>query len=606
MLSVKEKIAALRNEMQKEHIAAYYIPTDDFHGSEYVCDYFKCREYMSSFTGSAGSMVVTQDFAGLWTDGRYFLQAKEQLSDTGIELMKDREPGVLSIPEFLSKKLQSGDILGFDGRCVNAGFVEKLKEAFAKEEKKLAMESRYDLVDRVWEDRPKLVFHPVWELPMEKAGVSAADKIAAIRADMKKLRATVHILTSLEDIAWVLNLRGNDIHCDPVFLSYLVITAGQCMLFADADALKGIDLSRMEGMELRSYNDIYSFVTGFNNQRVLLNESIVNAALLQAISQNHNEIINRPNPSELKKAIKNKTELKNIREAHIFDGVAVTKFLFFLKNYRDAVRNGVWTEPLLTEMQLAEILLKYRKQNPQFLEESFDPIMAYGPHGAIVHYSATKETDAAVGAGSFLLSDTGAHYMCGTTDITRTVAMAGADELTDEQKKHYTLVLKSHLNLLGAKFVKGVTGYSLDAIAREPLWREGLDFNHGTGHGVGYILSVHEGPNAFRTPRGNTAVSVTAMEPGMVTSDEPGLYIEGKYGIRLESLIECVEEGNGVYGFRPLTFVPFDRDAIDEKLLNFAEKTILNTYHRQVCDRIGLCLNKEEYDWLCEVTRPIL
>lgn len=605
MLSVTEKLSALRAEMEKEHITAYYIPTNDFHGSEYVCDHFKCREYLSGFTGSAGTLVITKDFAGLWTDGRYFIQAANQLQDTEIQLMKMNEPGVLSVEEYLVKNLADGDVLGFDGRCVSADFTEKLKKQFSLEGKSITINSHFDLVDRIWTERPAISFHPVWELSANQAGYESAAKIADIRKEMEKVHASAHLVTSLEDIAWILNLRGNDVHCNPVFLSYLYITMNESLLFADENAMKDINWSEFDNVKLLPYEEIYDFVKTVRGQNIVLDNRIVNTALVEALTENGNTFLFQPNPSEKMKAVKNETELRNMREAHIYDGVAVTKFLFFLKNYRDAVLNGIWTEPLLTEMQLAEILLKYRKRQKLFLEESFDPIMAYGANGAIVHYSATKETDTKVGTDNLLLFDTGAHYLCGTTDITRTVLMAEPDCVTIEQKKHFTMVLKAHLHLLDAKFPKGVTGNSLDAIAREPLWREGLNFNHGTGHGVGYILSVHEGPNAFRTNQGDGKVSLTAMVPGMITSDEPGLYFEGKYGIRLESLLECVEEENGFLGFRALTYVPFDRELIDETLLNFHEKEILNTYHRLVCDKIGLCLSKEEYDWLCEVTKPI-
>lgn len=605
MISVNEKLIAFRAIMEKENIAAYYIPTNDYHGSEYVSDHFKSREFMSGFTGSAGTLIITKDFAGLWTDGRYFIQAAEQIKGTEISLMKMGEPKVPTIEEFLLDKLANGDTFGFDGRCVSADFSEKLKESFAKAGKEIAFNSQIDLVDEVWTNRPAISFKPVWKLSVERAGIEAKNKLDAIRIEMEKSKATAHLLTSLEDIAWTLNLRGNDIHCDPVFLSYLYITKEECILFADKTAFAQFDQLGLDGVQLKSYEEVYDFVKEIRDQKILLDKRIVNASLVDLLSGRGNSFIEMPNPSTKMKAIKCETELRNIREAHILDGIAVTKFLFFLKNYREAVKEGLWTEPLLTEMKLAEILLQYRKECSNFMEESFDPIMAYGKNGAIVHYSASEETDTEIGTDNFLLSDTGAHYLCGTTDITRTISMARADELSKEQKKHYTLVLKAHLRLLDAKFPKGVTGNSLDAIAREPLWQEGLDFNHGTGHGVGYILSVHEGPNAFRTYRGRGVADLTSIVPGMVTSDEPGLYFEGKYGIRLESLIECVEEANGFYGFRALTFVPFDRDAIDENLLNFKEKSILNTYHKQVYDRIGMSLKKEERDWLYEVTKPI-
>lgn len=604
MLSVAEKLAALRAEMQKENIDMYFIPTDDFHGSEYVCEYFKCREYMSGFTGSAGKMLVGPDFAGLWTDGRYFIQAADQLKETEIALMKMGEPGVLSLEDYLVEHLDTNSRLGFDGRCVSAEFVNNLEESFSNVNKSIEIVGDIDLVDRIWSDRPTITFHPVWKLTDKQSGESFSEKLEKIWNEIEKSGATAFLLTSLEDIAWLLNLRGSDVHCNPVFLSYLYISKNQLILFANQNAFENFDSYDLKHMQLMPYEEIYNFVKELTEETILLDDKVVNFRLVNQLKK-QNTVISKVNPSTALKAVKNKTELQNTREAHIYDGVAVTKFLFFLKNYRDAVLNGVWTDPLLTEMQLAKILLGFRKEHPSFIEESFDPIMAYGSNGAIVHYSATKETDTEIGTDSFLLSDTGGHYKIGTTDITRTISLARAEDLPDEMKKHYTLVLKSHLNLLDAKFPKGVTGNSLDAIAREPLWKEGLDFNHGTGHGVGYILSVHEGPNAFRTYRGRGKTDTTSIVPGMITSDEPGLYFEGKYGIRIESLIECVEEENGFYGFRPLTYVPFDMDAIDFDLLSESEKRVLNIYHEMVYLKIGKLLKKEEQEWLYQTTRPI-
>ncbi len=615
-MTAKEKIGALRQEMKKENMAAYYVPTDDFHGSEYVSDYFKCREYLSGFTGSAGVLVITEDFAGLWTDGRYFIQAKEQLEGSGIELMKIGEPVVPTAVEFLAKTLNPGDKLGFDGRCVNGGFIKELKEKLSSKE--VFFEGSFDLVDGLWHERPALAFHPVWELELSQSGISRREKLDLIREKLEEKRADAHLLTSLEDIAWLLNLRGGDIHCNPVFLSYLYITKDDCVLFAgkagekigDREAFDRVVFSveiqkhlEADGIRLRFYEEVYEFTAGLREQKVLLNLKAVNQRLLDYLSA-HCSLIFSENFTTILKALKNKTELSNMRNAHIKDGAAVTKFLYYMKEYKKKLAEGQWTGQPLTEMKAAEILEGFRKEQDGYLGPSFDSIMAYGEHGAIVHYFATKETDAVLKAEGFLLSDTGGHYKDGTTDITRTVSLA-AGPLSEEEKRHYTLVLKANLALLSAKFPKGVCGNSLDALAREPLWAEGLDFNHGTGHGVGYILSVHEGPNAFRTYRGRGKADMTAIVPGMITSDEPGLYFEGKYGIRLENLIECVEEENGFYGFRPLTFVPFDREAIEPSLLNNREKLILNTYHKQVCDKISICLGEKEKEWLKEETAPI-
>lgn len=601
--SIAERINRLRLEMKKEGITAYYVPTDDFHGSEYVSDYFQCREYLSGFTGSAGVLIVTEEFAGLWTDGRYFIQAAKQLQDTGIELMKTGEPGVPAAEDFLAGYLQTGDKLGFDGRCVSSAFVKRILEK--TQGKEIRLEKNLDLTDRLWEDRPRLLFHPVWELTTTQSGQERKEKLAALREKIAERGADAHLLTSLEDIAWLLNLRGADIHCNPVFLAYLYLTAEDCILFADGAHAFSAEIQeklKEDGIRLRPYEEVYAFCGGLRDLSVLTDENVVGASLMEGLSR-HCRLIQAENPTTLMKAVKNPTELANMRNAHLKDAVAVTRFLYYMKKYGELTAAGEWKDKPLTELAAAAVLENFRKEQKGYLGDSFDPILAYGAHGAIVHYSATEETDIPIAAESFLLSDTGGHYLDGTTDITRTISLAA--KLTAEEKKHYTLVLKANLRLLDAKFPKGVCGNSLDALAREPLWAEGLDFNHGTGHGVGFILSVHEGPNAFRTYRGRGKADMTAIVPGMITSDEPGLYFEGKYGIRLENLVECVEEENGFYGFRSLTFVPFDREAIDPALLNCREKYILNSYHRQIYDKINIYLGEEERLWLKKETAPI-
>ena len=506
--------------------------------------------------------------------------------------------------------MKPGDILGFDGRCVNGGFVKELKEKLSSKE--IFFEGGYDLIDRFWSERPELSFHPVWELELSQSGISRREKLALIREKMEEKGADAHLLTSLEDIAWLLNLRGEDVHCNPVFLSYLYLTEENCILFAgggetDTDTevfSKDIREHLSEdGVRLQFYEDVYEFTAGLSAKKVLLNPKTVNQRLLDNLSV-HCSLISSGNFTTALKALKNETELCNMRNAHIKDGAAVTKFIYYMKQYKKDLAAGKWKGQPITEIRAAELLESFRKEQDGYLGPSFDPIIAYREHGAIVHYSATEETDAVLKTEGFLLFDTGGHYKDGTTDITRAISLA-AGSLSEEEKRHFTLVLKANLALLSAKFPKGVCGNSLDTLAREPLWAEGLDFNHGTGHGVGYILSVHEGPNAFRTYRGKGKADMTAIVPGMITSDEPGLYFEGKYGIRLENLIECVEEENGFYGFRPLTFVPFDRESIEPSLLNNHEKYILNSYHKQVYDKINICLGENEKEWLKEETAPI-
>lgn len=602
-MNQSEILKSLRKGMEEKQITAYYIPTDDFHGSEYVSDYFKCREFVSGFTGSAGAMVITGDFAGLWTDGRYFIQAEAQLQGSEITLMKMGEPDVPTVEGFLKENLQDGDCLGFDGRCVNGAFIRRLCDVF--QDKKILMQGQYDLVGDIWKDRPTLVFHSVWELDAFQSGCERSAKLQDLKQKIREIGADAHILTSLEDIAWLLNLRGSDIHCNPVFLSYIYVSEVKTILFTGARLSSELQ-NRLEkdGVFCRGYDEIYSFIQKeIAGQKILLDEAVVNNRLLELIGEN-NVLINENNPTTLMKAVKNPTEIANMRNAHIKDGVAVTKFICYMKKYGQQVKEDTWKQAPITEMKAAEILQNFRKEQKGFLGDSFDPIMAYGEHGAIVHYSADKESDAVIGTESFLLFDTGGHYQDGTTDITRTISLV-PESLNEEQKKHYTLVLKAHLRFMNAKFPKGVCGGSLDAIAREPLWAEGLDFNHGTGHGVGYILSVHEGPQAIRTYRGKGNADTVSMMPGMITSDEPGLYFEGKYGIRLENLIECIEKEKGFYGFCPLTFVPFDREAIEPKLLNDVEKCILNFYHEEVCSKIGMYLNDEERVWLEKETGHI-
>ncbi|MCR5654259.1 MAG: aminopeptidase P family protein [Lachnospiraceae bacterium] len=613
---MKAEITALRQEMEKEGFVAYVVPTNDYHGSEYVADFFKERAYVSGFTGSAGTLVVTGEFAGLWTDGRYFLQAEKELDGSGITLMKMGEPEVPTVESFLSDTVKEGEVIAFDGKLVSAEFVNKLKEQLPSG---VSLSMKENLVDRIWTDRPKLVRNPIFALKPEQYGEARKDKLERMRKALSKKEADATFLTSLEDIAWLLNLRGTDIHCNLVFLSYLYLTGEEAVLFTGPEDPKeaeevlpgGIkEALKKDGVTVRPYEEVYAFAEKQSGKRVYLDEASVNAHLAQIIGGS-NEIVWGWNVTYLPKAIKNETELRNMRKAHVKDGVALTKLLYGLKMYRDAVVSGrepdgagVLTLPP-TELSLAEDLVRLRRAQGEYIEESFDPIMGYGPHGAVIHYSADEESNVGIGTESLFLSDTGGHYEMGTTDVTRTISMAPKGELSAEAKEHYTLVLKSHLALLSAKFPKGVTGNSLDALAREPLWQAGLDFNHGTGHGVGYMLSVHEGPNAFRTYRGRGQTDKTAIVPGMITSDEPGLYFAGKYGIRLESLLECVEEENGFYGFRALTMVPFDVECIDFKLLNIYEKRIFFDYQKKVYDTIGTYLTDDERAWLKgQITEP--
>lgn len=583
--------------MKEKKIDAYLVPTDDFHGSEYVGDYFKCRKYITGFTGSAGTAIITQDMAGLWTDGRYFIQAADQLRDTTIELFKSGEPGVPTVHQFLNDKLEEGMCLGFDGRTVSAREAEELQELLQK--KHITFSVNDDLIGEIWEDRPVLSCEPVMELDIRWTGKSRADKIAEIREQMKAKEADTFILTSLDDIAWLLNIRGNDIHCCPVVLSYLVMMENELRLYANAAAFSEEIRSNLEadGVKIYPYDDVYSYVQSISSdKKVLLSRANVNSRLVSNIPSEVT-ILDEPNLTLLPKAVKNETEMENERIAHIKDGIAVTKFIHWLK------KNV--TRTTITELSAAEKLYQFRSEQEHFLGDSFDPIIAYGTHAAIVHYSATEATDIPLAARGMVLADTGGHYLEGTTDITRTIVLG---PVTAKEKKFFTAVLRGNLNLAAAKFKYGCTGLNLDYLARGPLWELGEDYNHGTGHGVGYLLNVHEGPNSFRWKNlpGNPA---PVLEEGMITSDEPGYYLENEFGIRHENLVLCKKAEKTSFGqfmcFEPLTMVPFDLEGINPEEMTERERKLLNDYHQKVYTTISPYLDEEEKEWLKQATREI-
>lgn len=596
-MTIKQKLNALRILMKEKKIDAYLVATDDFHGSEYVGDYFKCRKYITGFTGSAGTAIITQDMAGLWTDGRYFIQAADQLRDTTIELFKSGEPGVPTMHQFLNDKLEEGMCLGFDGRTVSAREAEELQELL--QEKHITFSVNDDLIGEIWEDRPVLSCEPVMELDIRWTGKSRADKIAEIREQMKAKEADTFILTSLDDIAWLLNIRGNDIHCCPVVLSYLVMMENELRLYANAAAFSEEIRSNLEadGVKIYPYDDVYSYVQSISSdKKVLLSRANVNSRLVSNIPSEVT-ILDEPNLTLLPKAVKNETEMENERIAHIKDGVAVTKFIHWLK------KNV--TRTTITELSTAEKLYQFRSEQEHFLGESFDPIIAYGTHAAIVHYSATEATDIPLEARGMVLADTGGHYLEGTTDITRTIVLG---PVTAKEKKFFTAVLRGNLNLAAAKFKYGCTGLNLDYLARGPLWELGEDYNHGTGHGVGYLLNVHEGSNSFRWKNlpGNPA---PVLEEGMITSDEPGYYLENEFGIRHENLVLCKKAEKTSFGqfmcFEPLTMVPFDLEGINPEEMTERERKLLNDYHQKVYTTISPYLDEEEKEWLKQATREI-
>lgn len=590
---MRQQLIALRRAMAEHHMDLYIIPTDDFHASEYVGEHFRGRHYVSGFTGSAGTLVVTQEEAGLWTDGRYFIQAAQQLEGSGIELRKMGEPGVPTIMAYLEKTMQEGQTLGFDGRVVTARQYEGYAKLVEKKNGKLATDC--DLLDEVWEGRPALSAAPAWELPVSLTGKSRQEKLAQVRAEMEQQGADALIISSLMDVCWLMNLRGNDVDCTPVMLSFAAVTQTEAVLFVNPAILsREIQAAlQADGVTIRPYACVYEYAKKLPaGTTVMMNLHVVNSLIRACVPENVT-VLDHADPTELPKAIKNPTEVEGFRQAHVQDGVAVTRLMYWLKH-------NVGKIPM-TELSVAEKLEEFRCERPDYIGPSFSPIIAYGAHGAIVHYSPTEASNIPVEPRSLLLADTGGHYLQGSTDITRTFAMG---ETTEEEKKFFTLVLKGNLHLGHAHWKHGCTGGNLDYLAREPLWQIGMDYNHGTGHGVGYVLSVHEGPQRIHW-RTNPVV----LEAGMVTSNEPGFYLEGKFGIRHENLTVVCEGETNAYGrfmhFDTLTMVPFDLDAVDVRYLNEDDRKLLNEYHAKVYETLKGYLPEEEVAWLRHATRAI-
>ncbi len=598
---IKERLAKLRALMEREGLDAYLILTQDFHGSEYVGEYFKCRKFMSGFTGSAGSLLVMRDMAGLWTDGRYFLQAEKELADTSITLFKMQEEGVPKLFDFLADKLPDGGKLGFDGRAFNYKGAQNLLKEFEKREKKITLVYDKDLVGKIWEDRPALSAEPVMLLDLFCTGKSRKDKLSDIRRAMAEKKADYFVLSSLDDIAWLLNIRGGDVICNPVVLSYLAMTQESLTLFINEKVLSDSvrEALAIDGVTFAPYNAVYDYVKQIPEGKSLyVDDKKTNYAIMMNRAEGV-KLLTGDNFTLLPKCIKNETEVKNEREVHIRDGVAVTKLIYWLKK-------NIGKIPM-TELLVAEKFEELRSAQKHYMGPSFEPIVGYGEHGAIIHYSATKESNAALEPRGFVLMDTGGQYLEGTTDITRTVALG---ELTKEEKEAFTLVLRGNLNLAAAKFKTGICGANLDYLARFPMWEKGLDYNHGTGHGVGCFLNVHEGPVSFHwRVREEERATYTELAEGMVISDEPGLYFEGKFGIRTENLIVCKRAEKTEYGqfltFETLTMVPIDLDAVLVENLSERERQLLNAYHKKVYETLSPYLEAEEVEWLSEATREV-
>ena len=595
---IKQRIENIRDLMKEKNIYAYIVPSSDYHQSEYVGDYFKSREFMSGFTGSAGTLIISMDEAGLWTDGRYFIQAENELKDSGIKLFKMGEEGVPTIEEYLLEKLPKNSTLGFDGRVMSVKEGQSLANKLAF--KGINIEYKYDLVNDIWEDRCSLPTEKAFLLGTEYSGESFSDKLYRIRAVMKEKKATTHILASLDDIAWLFNIRGRDVKSNPVVLSYAVISIDSVYLFIDKNKIGEdikVELSK-ENVQIKGYEEVYEFIKNIDeNEVVLIDTSKVNYAIYNNIPSNVQKIEER-NPSILFKSIKNEIELKNIRNSHIKDGVAFTKFMYWLKNNIGKIE--------ITEISATQKLEEFRREQDKFIEPSFSTIAAYKDHAAMMHYSATEESNYKLEPRDLFLVDSGGQYFDGTTDITRTIALG---PIPENVRKDFTNVVRGMIRLSKAKFLYGCRGYNLDILARGPLWEEGIDYKCGTGHGIGFVLNVHEGPNGFRWKVREDIDDSCILEEGMVTTNEPGVYVENSHGIRIENEIVVRKAEKNEYGqfmdFEVITFAPIDLDAIDESLILKDEKVYLNNYHKQVYDKISPYLNEEEKQWLKTYTREI-
>lgn len=590
---IKERLMKLREEMNKEGMQAYIIPTSDFHETEYVSEYFAARKYMSGFTGSAGVLVVLLDKAGLWTDGRYFIQAANQLAGSGIDLMKQGQEDTPSIEEYIVTNLTQGSVVGFDGRVMNVNDANKYKQAFMMHDIKMVTDK--DLVGRIWDDRPALPCTETFHYDEKYAGKSISEKLTQVREAMKGYNCRSHIVTKIDEIAWLYNLRAHDVPHFPVALAYTIIKENDAMIYIDASRLdeESKTLFAQNHIQVKDYEAIYEDVKTLEGP-VLVDGNFVNSKIVYSLNT---EIVYAQDPIVLLKAMKNETELANTRNAHIKDGVACTKFMYWLMQN---VNNGI------SEMSAQEKLQELRKEQADYLEDSFNTICAYKEHAAMMHYSSNEETNVELKPEGMLLVDSGGQYLDGTTDITRTFVLGS---ITEEEKKWFTLALKGHIRLEKANFLYGCRGLNLDILARGPLWDLDMDYQCGTGHGVGHLSNVHEAPNGFRwkiVPERNDSC---VLEEGMITSNEPGVYVEGEFGIRHENEMVVVKGNKNFYGqfmhFETLTFVPFDRKGIDKSLLSEDELAWLNDYHASIYEKISPFLTNEEAEWLKEACRPL-
>lgn len=589
---IRERISRLREELKREHLSAFIFPTSDPHNSEYTADHWKGREWVSGFNGSAGTAVVTLTSAALWTDSRYFLAAGQQLQGTEFQLMKQKVAGTPTIAEWLGSELRDAadKEVGIDGMVSTANMVKELA-ADLRQQGGITLRTNFDPLERLWVARPPIPENPVFIQPMEYAGEAAHDKLQRIRKALRERHADGMLLTALDDIAWTLNLRGSDVHCNPVFVSYLLISTQKAVLYINKVKLtpQVIDYLSSEGVEVEPYEQVRQGLNDYFEYNILLDADEVNDTLYRAVKR---EIVDAESPVKLLKAVKNEQETAGFRSAMLKDGIAMVKFLKWLK---PAVEAGGQTEATIDER-----LTALRAEQPLFRGLSFDTIAGYEANGAIVHYEATPESAAALQAKGLLLLDSGAQYQDGTTDITRTIALG---PLTEEQRRVYTLVLKGHIDLQLLQFPDGASGTQLDAIARRPLWQAGLNYLHGTGHGVGSFLNVHEGPHQIRMEW-----KPTPLKAGMTVTDEPGIYLEGRFGVRVENTLLVVPAAETECGrflrFEPLTLCPIDTTPIIPELLSAEEKEWLNAYHQTVYERLSPYLDAEEQAWLRRATMP--
>lgn len=596
VMEIKERIVMLRESMRKNNIDVYVIPSADNHQSEYVGDYFKSREFITGFTGSAGTAVITLDEAGLWTDGRYFIQAENELAGSDVKLYKMGQPHVPTIVQYLDDVLPKNGVLGFDGRVVSMKQGVQFENNLSH--KKIKISYQHDLVDKLWFDRPSMSKEPIFLLNKAYTGTSIFEKLNRLRDEMRSAGATAHILTTLDDIAWLFNFRGKDVAYTPVVLCYAVIMLDCVHLFMDKDKMidDAKDIFYKAGIILHPYNDIYQFVMNLSaDEVVLFDPSRINYALYKNIPSDVKQI-EQINPCVLMKAKKNDIEVENIKKAHIKDAVAQIKFMYWLKN--------TIGKETITELSASDKLETFRTMQENYLWPSFEPISAFGAHAAMCHYSSSPETDVEITEGSLLLMDTGGNYLEGSTDVTRTFAIGN---ISDNLKRDFTNVLRGNLALSRTHFLYGCSGKNLDILARQFLWNENKDYNHGTGHGVGYLLSIHESSGRI-VWRGEGEAN-WALEHGMVITNEPGLYIEDSHGIRLENELLVRNDIKNDFGqfmrFEVITYVPFDLDAIDVSLLNGDEKQQLNEYHKKVFELTSPYLTNDEIEWLKKYTRAI-